>query len=217
MNATKVRERLLESIRREPSPTRSDLARREMWLVVVGVAIAVSILLAMGGPNAGQRSSSEVVISASAWMACAIIVTWIALARLRHGMGISRDWRTLAAVVTTPILIATFVVVCRDEMNRGAAATVIATLKCLAATLAMATAPLVVLLIARRGSDATHPRATGAAIGAAAGAWGGVLIDLHCPTAAFPHVALGHALPALVLAAVGALVGKSALGISSRR
>ena len=53
-------------------------------------------------------------------------------------------------------------------------------------------------------------------MGAAAGAWGGVMIDLHCEIAHEMHVALAHVLPVVVLAAVGAIVGRRVLGIVPR-
>jgi hypothetical protein len=41
------------------------------------------------------------------------------------------------------------------------------------------------------------------------------MIDLHCPVSDTMHVALGHALPVVLLAALGALVGRRVLGLGS--
>src|SRR6185436_21066517 len=46
-------------------------------------------------------------------------------------------------------------------------------LVCFAIGIGFAAAPLAAMLWARRGTDPVHPGATGAALGAAAGAWGG--------------------------------------------
>ena len=44
---------------------------------------------------------------------------------------------------------------------------------CIAFTLLFALGPFAALAYARRGTDPVHPRPLGAALGAAAGAWGG--------------------------------------------
>jgi hypothetical protein len=56
-----------------------------------------------------------------------------------------------------------------------------------------------------------HPRAFGAALGAAGGFWAATLVDLWCPVGYPLHVVLGHALPTLVLAALGAAAGSRVL------
>ena len=66
-------------------------------------------------------------------------------------------------------------------------------------------------------ADPVQPRALGAALGAAAGAWGGAMIDVHCAVTTVEHLALGHALPiVLVSALVGALVGARVFGLRAR-
>jgi hypothetical protein len=57
---------------------------------------------------------------------------------------------------------------------------------------------------------------TGAALGVAAGAWGAVLIDLHCEMTDPLHVLLGHMLPVVLLAITGTLVARSVLAIRAR-
>ena len=53
-------------------------------------------------------------------------------------------------------------------------------------------------------------------MGLAAGAWGWVVVDLWCPVAYIPHLLLGHVLPLIVLAGVGALLGRAFLSLRSR-
>ena len=60
----------------------------------------------------------------------------------------------------------------------------------------------------RRDTDVKHPKATGAALGSAAGAWGGAFLEGHCPSLDIVHMTLGHALPIVVLALLGALFGR---------
>ena len=85
--------------------------------------------------------------------------------------------------------------------------------KCLVLTLLLAAAPLAALVFSRRASDPVHPRATGAALGAAAGAWAAVAIDLRCAYGTLEHVAFGHALPVVLLAALGAWLGGRAVAL----
>jgi hypothetical protein len=88
--------------------------------------------------------------------------------------------------------------------------------RCALATLAMGAVPFAVALMGRRGSDPTHPRAAGAALGVVAGAWAAVLIDLHCEHADGMHVALGHVGPVVILALVGLVVGGGWLAVRGR-
>jgi hypothetical protein len=80
-------------------------------------------------------------------------------------------------------------------------------LKCFALTLAAALGPLVGLALVRRSSDPMHPIASGAALGVASGSCAGVMVVLWCPVTAPAHVAVGHVLPIVLLATVGAVLG----------
>ena len=89
--------------------------------------------------------------------------------------------------------------------------------RCLGLTVAAAVFPLVGIVIARRASDPVHPAATGAALGAASGASAGVMVEMWCPVAAPIHVAIGHILPIVVLAVLGAALGGQMIAIRGRR
>lgn len=67
--------------------------------------------------------------------------------------------------------------------------------------------PLLALLWPVRGTDPRRPALTGAALGAAAGAWAAMLAWLRCPHVAVEHGIVAHAAPVLVLALAGALLG----------
>ena len=73
--------------------------------------------------------------------------------------------------------------------------------------------PLAAFLISRRHSDPSHPRAMASALAVAAGACAWVLIDLWCPVAYLPHLLLGHVLPMVALAVIGALLGRRIVGL----
>jgi hypothetical protein len=84
---------------------------------------------------------------------------------------------------------------------------------CIVVTLLFARGPFAALAYARRATDPVHPRPLGAALGAAAGAWGGALIDVHCKVTTVEHFVVGHALPIVLLSVVGALLGARVLGV----
>jgi len=88
--------------------------------------------------------------------------------------------------------------------------------QCLSMSLEVGALPLLVLVLTRRGTAPTHPGLTGAALGATAGAWAGVVVDLWCPIPDASHVLIGHVLPVLLLAETGALLGKRMLGVRYR-
>jgi hypothetical protein len=79
-----------------------------------------------------------------------------------------------------------------------------------------AVGPLLAFLFVRRRSDPVHPMTTGAAIGAASGAWGALAIEFHCSMTYLAHVVVGHILPVVALAALGAWFGRGAVAIFAR-
>ncbi len=89
-------------------------------------------------------------------------------------------------------------------------------LRCLKLSIVTGALPLFAALIAWRRTDPLTPTATGAAFGAGAGLGSAVLTDLWCPVSYLPHLTLGHVLPILILACVGALFGYIALSVRRR-
>jgi hypothetical protein len=79
--------------------------------------------------------------------------------------------------------------------------------RCLRLELLVALVPMAAAIAARRGSDPIQPATTGAALGAACGLAAAVLVDLWCPVAHLPHLLLGHLLPIVLLAVIGAVAG----------
>ena len=79
--------------------------------------------------------------------------------------------------------------------------------RCFVLSLGLSVPAFLALIWVRRDTDVKHPRATGAALGGAAGAWGGTFLDAHCPSLDLVHLTLGHVLPIAILALLGALLG----------
>jgi hypothetical protein len=207
--------RLLASISRTPSPTRRT-ARAWEWLVLPAGAIFAALLYgAFDGPEQGRggRDTWFYVASAMSWAAVAALSLWGAL-----GRGRGANWRSrsalLACALGTPA--ALFVIM----MALGSLDPAMAEIHpekwgrmCLPLTLAAAAFPTVLLQYARRESDPVHPALSGAALGSACGAAAGVMVELWCPVSTARHIALGHILPILLVAFVGALTGVQTLGL----
>jgi hypothetical protein len=129
-------------------------------------------------------------------------------------LGRPASWKLVVAVVTPAALLATWLAVAlawpatlRDMSGAGSH------LFCIRATIALAVGPFVAFVVVGRGSDAVSPRLGGAAMGAAAGAWGAAALPLACGFTAPIHIALGHVLPVALVAAFGALLGERFLSI----
>lgn len=166
--------------------------------------------------RAVERPVAFVLGTGVGWAAIALLATW---GSSRGGSMLGRSRGTLALlVVVTPVALEAWYLgwIWRSDVAiTGSPALTI--LPCVLATLAMALAPFTVFFLGRRGTDPTHPRAMGSAFGVVCGAWGALLIDLHCERADVMHVTLGHVLPALFLAGLGFALGARLLGIRAER
>ncbi len=208
-----LRARILEAARHEAAPTR-DVAERSATIAVVsGYAIAVVLMLVTGGPETTRRPPELLVATALGWASIALAAAWGAYGRGRSMLGRATSILGTLALVTGPLLLGWAMMTSAWPEAQLRQGTMRIHVACFAFTMMYALAPLVGLSIARRGTDPVHPRATGAALGAAAGAWGSVMIDLHCPLSGTMHVALAHVLPVVVLAALGAWAGRRIVGL----
>jgi hypothetical protein len=215
----------------EASPTRAVVHRRNLF---IGMAAAVSgvgafmvfaalmsagQLVRLGGEVAPQqyveRSVWLVVATAGGALGVAATALWLALSRGRSMLGRSRSW-LLCGSILVPISLFAWKVGCSiafgDEMlawpERPG-------LRCLALSLFVAVGPLVSFVVMRRGAP-VRPALNGAAMGFAAGACAWVAVDLWCPVAYVPHLLMGHVLPLLILAGMGALLGQTYLSLRRR-
>lgn len=208
-----LRAKILAAARNAPSPTRAQSQLRSVITIAIGYAAALVVFFALGGGRVAARPVALVATTAIGWSAVALASVWWAVARGKSMLGRSREALLAITIAVAPLLLAwgivstqMFDVVSPERPMRFH-------VFCFAATLALALGPFIALLVVRRASDPVHPRITAAAIGAAAGAWGSVLIDLHCPTSAASHIAFGHVLPTVVLALLGLAAGDRVLGV----
>ena len=206
-----LRAKVLELVSQVPSPSRREAQRRSLAWLALGLLLPLVLFALLGGAERGPRPLSLLLVTAVGTAVLALLSLWGALGRGGRTLGRARS-RLFAVVLLPPLLLLLCKLASSAEFpNMTEAWALRPGLRCFGVSLLFGTAPLVALLFARRGSDPVHPRTLGAALGAAGGLWAATLVDLWCPVAFPPHVALGHVLPALLLAALGALAGARVL------
>lgn len=212
-----LRAEILVRVKRTPSPDALQVRRRRVLSLAAGAAVAVAATLALG-VSLGGRPAAFVALTVVGWGLVAWAASAVAGSRGRAMLGPPRARLVLVALASAPVLFA-WLMACTTRWPgvRAAEGTLHAHLTCFFFTALLSLAPFAALASTRRAADPVHPRATGAAIGAAAGAWGSVLIDLHCPLSQPLHVALAHVLPSLLYAGLGALVGARLFGVRAPR
>jgi hypothetical protein len=212
-----LRTSVLEHARATPSPTKSKTTRANAIMIALGVATAATMIAAFG-ISLGGRPLVFVALSAVGWAAIAASVSALSQSRGKTMLGKTRMLLVVAATCAAPAIFGWVMSLTMAWPEvREPAGTWQTHLTCFAATLVLSLGPVIALAFVRRASDPVHPRATGAAIGAAAGAWGGVLIDMHCPITHPLHIALAHVMPVLVYAAIMALASSRLFGVRAMR
>ncbi len=215
--SAELKARILASVQAAPSPARGSGA--SPWLVLPsGALVAAALFFAFHGIEHGSGRPT--------WFYVACVTGWAAVAGLSVFGALGRDpsssWRSrqalLAVAIGTPSLLLALMfgaALAWPEVAHARPAPL--GVRCFGLTLAAAAFPLIALLRLRRGSDPVHPALTGAALGSACGAAAGVMVEQWCPVASVLHVALGHVLPLVVLAAVGAGLGARILSPGGAR
>ena len=186
-----------------PSEPRAGVRWASAW-PFVGFAAALSIFLHEGGFRDYDRSPELVVGTLVGTIAIVSVVTYVGYVRRRALAG---RWLVLLLVAAPLALFAWKVGYSHlfDGGDRWWPSK--PGLRCLLLSTVDGTTILAGLIAARRGSERQHPAAVGAAMGIAAGALTWVLVDLWCPVGHPAHVLLGHVLPMLLLATIGAWPG----------
>lgn len=212
---TELKARVLAAVASEASPDRQRVSRRATVAWLVAVATALVVFLMVGGIRAVERPVSFVLVTVAGWAAIALAATW---ACARRGSMVGRPLGVLLlATALTPAALGLWYLISAASWGCGGPPSAPSyALVCLSVSIALVAGPCAVMMRARWASDPAHPRATAAAVGVVAGAWAGVMMELHCERADVAHVALGHVAPALVLALLGALFGERLLGVHTQ-
>jgi hypothetical protein len=242
VSAAELRSRVLAAVRREPVLPRQAEARKRMTLVALGFAAAGFIAIVKqaleatvprgarlwhivvdGGVPTQDRPFGFAVTLEIVWVLIALLATWAGVARGRSMLGRSSASKVAVAVVTPVALVATWLTIAvlwlkdvlplawLEVMDEAPQMQFHA--NCALASAAYAVCPLFAFLAMRRHRDPVSPRTSGAALGAVAGAWGAVVHFPFCECTSPLHMALGHVLPVILLAIVGAFLGDRVLGV----
>jgi hypothetical protein len=196
------REAILAAAKRAP-------ARRELpipwWLGAL--AVTAGIFLVAGGVRPYDRPVALTIATATGAAVLAAAAVWLAFGRGRSMLGRPIGMILVVTAAVPLALMAWKVGASAAFEGMSAAWPQKRGFRCLGWSLAYGAAPLVALLWMRRGSAPTGRWLRGAALGVAAGACAWVPTDLWCPVAYVPHLLLGHLLPIVILAVVGAVAG----------
>jgi hypothetical protein len=203
--------RVLEAVRQHPAPPRTDWRPAAVALAVLAVAAMLGVVQwgpRLFGEVGGVDHAMGRPVASGTWIlagtiALALAATWVVLPLHRSMLSPARGL-LLGVAVGVPLLIGAWLVFWHatyvDPFTRTG-------WRCLALTMMTAPWPFAALAYASRRVEPRNPGMTGAALGAVAGAWGAVMVELWCPLAAHQHVLVGHVLPLLGLALVGSVVG----------
>ena len=215
--AAELKARVLDAVRRTPSPLRAEAQREARRVLLETTAVVTALFFALGGVHHS--------LGRPPWFLAASLGLWgaVALLALRGAWrgGVAFGAGSLTSLATVIVGAPALLLVASLLLSRCDPALLQIHperqgLQCFALTLAAAVWPLVGLSRARRSSDPMHPIASGSALGVACGACAGVMVDLWCPVAAPRHVAVGHVLPMGVLALFGAALGARVIAMRSR-
>jgi hypothetical protein len=211
-----VKDRVLDAVRREPARTRPETRRAVAMVVVAGFLTTFCVTMMLGGFVGGERPAAYLVLSTAGWLAMAGIATWGAIGRGRSMVGRSTRVVRTVALVTAPVM-AVWVLVAWAGWPTLPVCPAKADFLCLAFTLVLALGPFAAFLFVRRHTDPIHPRLSGAALGAASGAWGAVAMHVRCICADPTHLLVAHVVPIVIFAVAGWMLGARVLGISAER
>jgi len=180
---------------------------RRRWPILLTIPLAGVVVLAtrawLSGrslwridlPQLGERLSWGIVGLAL----CAALAVAALLHRGRTGFGLAT--RTLGSIaIALSALIAAIPLLLRGTSPQRALHVLGA--PCATVVLSAGALTLAAMAYLFRRSQPVGAQARAFALGTAAAAWTGIVISLHCPGEATPHLLWGHSAPLLVLVAL---------------
>ena len=210
--APDLKRRVLAAVRTEPAPTRAAVRRRGWMTFAVSAAVALAIFAWAGGVRIYDRPGALIVWTSVGWIVAASAGAALGVARGRSALGRSTV-SLIMLIVALPLALLAWKIGVTLPFGPEMMAPWPGRpgFRCLRLSLATAAPILVAFLVMRRRSDPVHPAIAGAVLGVTAGVAAGSLVDLWCPVAHLPHLLLGHILPLVIVALVGAWAGRRLL------
>jgi negative regulator of sigma F NrsF-like protein len=141
----------------------------------------------------------------------ALAATLSALSQGRGGLGIAAMWLVSIAALVVPVYAALTVL---QPLHSGAADDVAFTdvaispwgWRCILIATVVSASAMAVFAVALRRAVVVASGLRGAALGAAAGAWGGLAVFAFCPSGELQHLLVGHVLPIAAFTLLGGIV-----------
>jgi hypothetical protein len=206
-----LKARVLEAVRQRPVPRRADRLPFTVALAALA-AVAMSAMLQWAprlfGDVGGVAHAVGRPEASGAWIlagsvAVALVSTGLVL-RFRRSMLAPPRGLLLGVAIGVPLLVGAWLMLWGttydDPFTRVG-------WRCFALTALSAPWPFAALAYASGRMEPRYPATVGAALGAVAGAWAAVMVELWCPLAVSSHVLVGHVLPLVALTLAGAAVG----------
>jgi len=214
--SSELKARILDAARREPSATLPRAVKQTALAIVAIIVVDIGLFVLVGGVHRGARPNWFFLVTQGGAFLVALLAAWGAFGRGRSMLG--RRPRTLLHIALgTPILLFSWMLFWDTWCPETATLPGRVGLRCVALSLASAAWPLALIAWVRRERIPIRPAVTGAARGAAIGAFAWVLVAMWCPLTYPAHVAFGHVLPLLISSGFGAWLGKRMTGVTQVR
>lgn len=187
------------------APSRAPTRRRRLIALIASVAW-VGVTFAVFGlrPDFGALPLAYVEAQVVAPYLLAVTCLAVALASGRLGLGASLGPLALVALLAPSSFLLTGAALPVPHEPATGSSSLVGAFVCLDITVAWSVVPLVFGAIALRGAFPAASIWRSALVGAAAGLFAGATINLHCPNVAHFHLLVGHGLPVIAAALIGA-------------
>lgn len=208
------RAELLAAAAREPAPTRTQLRGRAFALGALGVFVALGAFFALGGFRDGGLPRERPLVLLTFGGTAALTATWAAVTlRPLAAWTLSRAHRRLLLVAAPTLLFAWKVGWSAQYAGGTDWWPERPGVRCLGVSLVLGAPVLAALLAMQRRSAPRDAGLSAAGLGALAGLFAALLVDLWCPVGHPAHVLIGHVLPMLTWTAVAGRVGRRIVAI----
>jgi hypothetical protein len=189
---TRTRTRILAALAIVPALT----------AIIVWVASEIVYRQPVAGLRIDVASTSGVLTILVLLAALALASTFFALWQGRGGFGIGSMWLVSIAALVVPVYAALTVL---QPLHSGAADDAISPWgwRCMLIATLVNSSVLAIFAVAMRRAVAVASGLRGAALGAAAGAWGGLAVFAFCPSGELQHLLAGHVLPIVLFTLTG--------------
>lgn len=199
-------------------PAERLASRGRKWLALPLSAFALLVADVAVRHNSLLRADASSVLgicipSALAALMLALLTTFVATSRGKHGLGERVSVLRWSALSVGPLSIVPMLLLVNLGAEPGPLEQSLDPwgLPCFVIASAIAAVALFVLIAELRRSVPVAAGWRSAALGSAAGAWAGLALLLHCPSGEPQHLAVGHLVPICLFPLLGSLFAQRAL------